>query len=93
MDRGVWTKRLEIPLDGSNLEVALDERKDKATKVLDEVVKDLESSGILRALHVDQRPNLGSFEKQMLFSQHNLELLLAHTVWFRPGRVVLDKDV
>lgn len=63
------------------------------TTNLDEVVEDAKPFRILTALDVDEGPDLGGGEGYVLVVHHDLQLLPANPVWWRPVVVILFHDL
>jgi len=60
---------------------------------LNKIVKDAKAFRIRTGLNVDERPDLGSCEGNVLVPHDNLELLASHPIGFRPVVVVLLHDL
>lgn len=75
-------------LDGFDLEVQTYERKDQRFQILYQVVEDTQAFWVLGLVNIDQRADLGGFERNVLASYPDLELLPPVLVLLRPLRIV-----
>ena len=62
-------------LDWFDLEVETDEREDETLEILDQVVECAEALGILGVVHIHQRADLRSRERNVLVAAHDLQFL------------------
>lgn len=71
------------------LKVQRNQRKHQCLQVLHQVVENAQSLGVRALLHIHQRPDLGGFERNVLVTHPDLELLAPVLVLLRPLGVVL----
>eukprot|EP00303_Exanthemachrysis_gayraliae_P006915 CAMPEP_0206007436 /NCGR_PEP_ID=MMETSP1464-20131121/5763_1 /ASSEMBLY_ACC=CAM_ASM_001124 /TAXON_ID=119497 /ORGANISM="Exanthemachrysis gayraliae, Strain RCC1523" /LENGTH=201 /DNA_ID=CAMNT_0053380931 /DNA_START=213 /DNA_END=815 /DNA_ORIENTATION=- len=77
------------PSDGLDAEVQPDEGEHQGLEVLDQIVEHAEALGVLALLHVQEGPDLGGHERDVLLAQHDLQLLPPVPVGRGPVVVVL----
>jgi len=75
-----------------DLEVQRDESKHKALDVLNQVVENTQTVGILAALHLHQMPDLRCAERNVLVVQHDFQLLFPDAIRLWPVSIVLFED-
>lgn len=83
----------KVSLDGLNLEMKTNERKDQTLDVLNKIVEASETLGILAIVDIDKRSDLGRSERDVFVAHDDFKLLTTDSVWRWPQLVVLLHDL
>lgn len=88
-----FEQKLQGHLNGLDFEVEGNQREDETPQVLNKVVKDTKTFGILTILDVDQRTHFSRLKSNMIIADPDFKLLLANNILLWPVDVVFLCDI